>query len=121
TDTVKVTIDGHTNPPSQIRQLYVTMNGEDPIPESNSNGRSSPYTFNLGKATTIKAIATQLGWTNSEVVTREYEFYCGDVTMVPPAGTYTGAISVTLSTTTPSSSIYYTTDGSAVNGAATLY
>src|ERR1700722_6452866 len=42
-------------------------------------------------------------------------------TFNPPAGSYAGSISVTLSTTTPNANIYYTTDGSAPSTASTLY
>jgi hypothetical protein len=39
----------------------------------------------------------------------------------PPAGSFAGNISVTLSTTTPNANIYYTTDGTAPSIASTLY
>ena len=42
-------------------------------------------------------------------------------TFNPPAGSYAGSISVTLSTTTPNANIYYTTDGTAPSTASTLY
>src|SRR5580704_19044372 len=42
-------------------------------------------------------------------------------TFNPPAGSYAGSISVTLSTTTPNANIYYTTDGTAPSTSSTLY
>ena len=42
-------------------------------------------------------------------------------TFNPPAGSYAGSISVTLSTTTPNANIYYTTDGTLPSTASTVY
>ena len=42
-------------------------------------------------------------------------------TFSPPAGTYTSAQSVTISCSTPSSTIYYTTDGSTPTTGSTVY
>lgn len=42
-------------------------------------------------------------------------------TFNPPAGSYAGSISVTITTSTPGASIYYTTDGTAPSTASTLY
>jgi hypothetical protein len=42
-------------------------------------------------------------------------------TFNPPAGSYSGSTTVTISTTTPNAAIYYTTDGTAPSTASTLY
>ncbi len=120
-NTFQVTVDGHNNPPFKIRQVYVTTNGEDPMPNSNANNQSSPYSFTVSKSMTVKAIATQLGWTNSNVVTREYILRCGTPVMDAAGGTYSGSVSVTLSTTTATATIRYTTDGSEPTGASSEY
>jgi len=111
-NTFQVTVDGHTNPPFKIRQVYVTTNGEDPVPNSNADNHSSPYNFTVSKSMTVKSIATQLGWTNSNVVTREYVLRCGTPVLDAVGGTYNGGVSVSMSTTTSSGAIRYTTDGS---------
>ena len=41
--------------------------------------------------------------------------------MNPPAGSYSGSVSVTMSSPTPNATIYYTTDGSAPSTASNLY
>jgi Legume lectin domain/Chitobiase/beta-hexosaminidase C-terminal domain len=41
--------------------------------------------------------------------------------MNPPAGSYAGSVSVTMTSATPSASIYYTTDGSAPSTSSNLY
>ena len=120
-NTFQVTVDGHTNPPFKIRQVYVTTNGEDPMPNSNASNHSSPYSFTVSKSMTVKAIATQLGWTNSNVVTREYILKCGTPAMNSAGGTYTGSVSVAMSTSTSNATIRYTTDGSEPTSSSSEY
>ena len=62
--------------------------------------------------TTVQAIATVSGSTNSAVASATYTLQAAAPELNPPGGTYSGAQSVTLSTTTAGSQIYYTTDGS---------
>jgi len=121
TDTVRVTVDGHTNPPFRIRQVYVTTNGQDPRPNSNASNHSSPYSFNLSSSATVKAIATQLGWTDSNVATNEYVLICDTPKIDPPGGTFTGTVAVTLSTSTPNSTLYYLTGEHPPNGVSIQY
>ena len=121
TDTVTVTVDGHTNPPFTVRQVYVTTDGQDPIPNSNATNHSSPYSFSLSTSATVKAIATQLGWTDSDVVTNEYVLICDTPRIDPPGGTFTGTVTVTLSTSTPNSTIHYLTGEHPPNGVSIDY
>jgi hypothetical protein len=62
----------------------------------------------------IKAVAYASGFANSTVSTTTYTIGSGPAaapTFSPPAGTYAGAQSVTISTTTVGASIRYTTNG----------
>jgi hypothetical protein len=121
TDTIQVTVDGQTVTPFKIRQVYVTTDGDDPVPNSNSTNRSSPYNFSVGTSTQVKAIATQLGWTNSAVVTRDYTIQCAQPSISPPTSVMTETVEVSLSTSTPNATIYYTLDGTEPTESSTEY
>src|SRR3984957_2269956 len=62
---------------------------------------------------TINAIATETGFFNSAVASAAYVIAppAATPTFSPAAGTYTSVQTVTISTTTPSPTIHYTTDG----------
>jgi sugar lactone lactonase YvrE len=66
----------------------------------------------------VQAIGTLAGDNNSALATATYTLQAVAPTLLPPGGTYVGAQSVTLSTTTTGSQIYYTTDGTTPTGAA---
>ena len=122
TNTIKVIVDGHNNPSQgKVRQIYVTSDGDDPVPNSNSSNKSSPHSFNVGTSTQVKAIATQLGWTNSDVVTRDYTIQCAQPSIYPPTSVMTETVDVSLSTSTPNATIYYTLDGTEPTESSTEY
>ena len=60
---------------------------------------------------TLKAIAYEAGMTDSAVASASYTIQVAAPTFEPPAGAYSSAQSVTISTTTAGASIRYTTDG----------
>ena len=66
----------------------------------------------LNTTTTIKAIATVTGFSNSSVATATYTLQVATPTSSPAAGTYTTAQSVTLGDAVSGATIYYTTNGS---------
>ena len=118
---VQVTVDGHTNPPFKIRQLHITTDGTDPMPSSNTDsGVSSPKSLTISESTTVKALASQLGWYNSDIVVRDYILQCAkpEIALVdaPP-----DAKTVTITTNTTGATIRYTTDGSEVTEASPEY
>jgi nucleoid-associated protein YgaU len=68
----------------------------------------------VSATTTIRAIATRKGWTDSPVASATFTIQAGvaDVQFDPPAGSFDGSTSVTLRTATDGAQIFYTTDGS---------
>ncbi len=82
---------------------------------------SSPVSI-TATATTLKAIATKAGTSNSAQQSATYTLTVGAITSSPGAGTYTSTQSVTLSIATTTSAVaHYTTDGSAVSCSSTTY
>jgi Chitobiase/beta-hexosaminidase C-terminal domain/IPT/TIG domain/Family of unknown function (DUF6067) len=105
---------GSTTPSTTI---YYTTNGTTPT--TSSTLYSAPITVNASE--TVKALAVKTGYTNSAVGSAAYSFTVATPTFSPAAGTYTSAQSVTISTATPSATIYYTTNGSTPTTSSTLY
>jgi alpha-tubulin suppressor-like RCC1 family protein len=89
--------------------IHYTTNGVDPtqgdtaIPSGNSVSISSP--------TTLKVAAWRSGWIRSDVVTANYAFQVATPTLTPAQGNYTGALPVTVATTTPGATLHYRIDG----------
>jgi Raf kinase inhibitor-like YbhB/YbcL family protein len=79
--------------------------------------------ISVSTTTTIKAIAVKAGAQTSSVATGLYTIGVPAAAPVftPPAGAYTGAQSVAITSSTAGASIYYTTNGSDPTAASTLY
>jgi hypothetical protein len=91
--------------------IRYTIDNSTPT-ETNGTVYSSPVSISV--TTTLKAIAYKSGMTDSTVTTGLYTISPPQVSAPifnPPAGTYTSAQTVTISTTTSGASIRYTTDG----------
>jgi uncharacterized protein (TIGR02145 family) len=100
--------------------IYYTTDGSAPTTSSTKY----TATISVGTSETIKAIAVATGYTTSPVATAAYTITFP--TAVPPAfapaaGTYTTAQKVSLSTSTPGATIYYTTNGNAPTATSTAY
>jgi hypothetical protein len=100
--------------------IRYTTNGSDPT------GASPAYSTPLSVAAsgTLKALAQATGYTDSSIASAAYVInapVAAAPTASPAAGTYTSVQSVSLSSTTPASTIRYTTDGSAPNGSSSVY
>ena len=118
---IQVTVDGHTAPPFKIRQLHITTDGMEPRPHSNTgSGVSSPSNLMVATTTTVKALATQLGWANSDVVTRVYVLQCA-TTAIAAADAGGDQQTITLTSETLDAKIRYTTDGSDPTETSELY
>ena len=90
--------------------IYYTMDGSTPT--TYSSLYTEPLT--IDQTTTVKAIAVARGYSTSAVVTGTYIVTQSSAAPIisPSGGTYTSAQTVTISTTTPGTTIYYTTNGS---------
>jgi len=95
-------------------QIYYTTDGSTPT--TSSALYTSPIVVTA--TTTIKAMATVTGGTNSPVASATYTLQMMPPAFSPAGGTYTTSQSVTVSE--PGAQIYYTTDGSTPTTASTL-
>ena len=99
--------------------FYYTLDNSTPTTESTLYDSKTGISITASK--TIKAIATKTGCDNSSVSSATYTMKCATPTFDVTAGTYTGAQTVTISSTTPGVSIYYTTNGATPTTSSTAY
>jgi Chitobiase/beta-hexosaminidase C-terminal domain/FG-GAP-like repeat len=99
--------------------IYYTIDGSTPTTSSTHYAGA----ITVSASETIKAIATATGYAQSAVGSAVYtiNLTAATPTFSPVAGTYTSIQTVTISDSTPSSSIYYTTNGSTPTTSSTLY
>ncbi|MEO8097249.1 MAG: chitobiase/beta-hexosaminidase C-terminal domain-containing protein [Acidobacteriota bacterium] len=111
---MNVTITTST-PGAQIR--YTT---DGSFPGSSSTLYSGP--LSISQTTTLRARAFKSGLTDSSVATADFTRAKATAPGITPAGgTFSSATSVSLSSSTPGASIFFTLDGSAPTGASTPY
>ncbi len=96
-----------------LPSIYYTTDGTEPSP---SNGTLYSGPFTLTNQTTIKAIVTKAGYADSEVTTLTIEKVA-----TPTIQQETGTHNISITTTTPGATIYYTTDGTTPTTSSTLY
>ena len=96
-----------------LPSIYYTTDGTTP---SSSNGILYNGPFALTEQTTVKAIVTKDGYTNSAVTTLTVYKVA-----TPTIQQETGTHNVSITTTTPGATIYYTTDGTTPTTSSTLY
>jgi len=100
--------------------IYYTTNGSTPTTASTLY--TGPVVVSASE--TINAIAVATGYNTSSVATATYVIdllQAAAPTFTPPAGTYTGTQTVTISDTTSGATIYYTTNGTTPTASSTLY
>ncbi len=96
-----------------LPSIYYTTDGTTP---SSTNGTLYSGPFALTEQTTVKAIVTKEGYTDSEVTTSLI-----DKVATPTIQQVTGTHNISITTTTPGATIYYTTDGTTPTTSSTLY
>lgn len=96
-----------------LPSIYYTTDGTTP---SSTNGTLYNEAFTLTEPTTVKAIVTKAGYTDSEVTT----LTIGKVS-TPTIQQETGTHNISITTKTPGATIYYTIDGKTPTTSSTLY
>ena len=96
-----------------LPSIYYTTDETTP---SSTNGTLYSGSFALTEQTTVKAIVTKEGYTDSEVTT----LTIGKVA-TPTIQQETGTHNVSITTATPGATIYYTIDGTTPTTSSTLY
>lgn len=94
--------------------IYYTTDGT--TTPSSTQGTSYSGPFALTEQTTIKAIVTKDGYTDSEVTTSTIYKVA-----TPTIQQETGTNNISITTTTPGATIYYTIDGNTPTTSSTLY
>ncbi|MGH9825013.1 MAG: FN3 associated domain-containing protein, partial [Blastocatellia bacterium] len=93
--------------------IYYTTDGSTPSP---GVGTTKAYagSFNVTATTTVNAIATESGFTNSAIASATYTLQSTVATpaIAPGTESFSGTLPVSISDSTSGSAIYYTTDGS---------
>src|SRR5882724_2277811 len=99
--------------------MYYTLDGS--MPTTASTRYTGP--ISVTRTTTVKAIASASGMTDSDVASATYTILIkvAPPTFSPAPGVYTQPQSVTLNDATSGATIYYTTDGSTPTTASTRY
>ncbi len=99
--------------------IYYTLDGTTPT--VSSPVYSTPVTITA--TTTVNAMAIATGYLQSPISTETYTNSTQVIapTISPGSGTYTQAISVTISDTTSGATIYYTTNGTTPTASSTHY
>jgi hypothetical protein len=94
--------------------IHYTVDGSVPTAAS-PIAPTAPASLTITSSATLSAIALRAGCTPSAVTTATYTIQlplAATPAFAPPTGTYASTQAVTISSTTPTSSITYTTDGS---------
>lgn len=103
-------------------QIYYTIDGSDP--SVRSPRYDAPFFLPAPGDYEVNAIAIRHGRIESVITRSLYELTYNvvqNVAVNPPAGTYIGTQTITLSTTTPDAEIYYTFGDPNQNGEAARY
>jgi uncharacterized repeat protein (TIGR02543 family) len=106
--------------------ICYTTDGSDPTADGAgtcTHGTTYTSALTVSSTTTVKAIASAPGYTDSTVGSATYTINGAAATpsYSPVAGTYTSTQSVTISSATGGATIYYTTDGSTPTTSSTVY
>lgn len=96
--------------------IHYTLDGSTPTAASPTY--SGPVS--VTSSTTVKAMATAAGMTDSAVASATYTLRAGAPAFSLAPGTYATAQEVTLTSATPGATIHYTMDGTAASGSSPI-
>ena len=97
--------------------IHYTTDGSSPTAASPTYAGAIAVTT----TTTVKAMATLAGQTDSAVATAAYVLKAATPVIAPAAGTYATAQAVTITSATPGAAIHFTVDGAAPTSASPTY
>ncbi len=105
--------------PTAGANIYYMLDGTTPTAKSTLYVSTIPVKSSM----TISAIAIAANYTNSSVATAKYSIQTAATapSFSPTAGKYTGTQHVTLATSTPGATIYYTLNGTTPTTASAKY
>jgi len=113
--TSELPIDVTLNSETPSAQIYWSIDGQDPRPET-SNLYESGRPISLARSGVLKVRAFRKGFVDSDVVSQEFKFSVGLPRIQPQSSTNINQVTVTLSSATPLdiplSGLFITTDGS---------
>jgi hypothetical protein len=105
-------------PPPAGANIHYTVNGQAPTTASKT---FAGETISLGASGTVRAVVMQPGYTQSAMTANTYAIVPSPPVTSPAPGTYTTAIKITLSSSTPGAVIYYTKDDSTPTTSSAKY
>jgi formylglycine-generating enzyme required for sulfatase activity len=97
--------------------IRYTVDGTEP--DASSALYTEPVVIDA--STVVKAKSFKTNWTPSATTTGNFELKATSPVFTPNPGAYGQPQNITITTTTPEASIYYTTDGSTPSESSTLY
>ena len=125
-DTPEAIPVGDTYDEEQLVELSCSTEGATlryTVDGSTPSGQSPIYSekIRVSKNTVIKAYATKDEYEDSDIMIENYKIKCAPPKAIPSGGTYENSQSVSLTTTTPNATIYYTVDGTMPSEASNKY
>jgi len=100
-------------------EIHYTLNGSDPTQSDPTI--ASGGTVTIDRTRTLKARAWRTGWTASNIASATYTMVVAPVTLSPASGLYAAPFTVSMATTTPSATIYYTKNGTTPTESSVVY
>ncbi len=94
-----------------LATIRFTVDGSDPTPASSVY--TNPIAVMENTMCPIKAIAYRVGFSDSSISSAAYNIQVMTPSVSPPAGAYSGDQSITITTSSPGATLWYTTDGTA--------
>lgn len=100
--------------PNGDATIFFTRDGSDPAdPQNQQREQIFDGDFiDIKRTTTLRAVCFKTGWTYSDPVEQTYTLKVKEPTYNLPAGGYDSQQTVTMTSHTPNSEVFYTTDGS---------